>query len=243
MSISVRDRKLLWANSGNRCAICDTELIDKYNNIIGEEAHIISSKPNGPRGDTPIAQSKIDSYENLILLCPNHHTEIDSNVNYWTVEKLKEIKNKHEEDVARGLDNTNIRHNMFEEEDLEKLKSFLNSFNHLFTYIIDSGSEIAHMMPSDVHIELDYISQASCYDSLRAYNREINQYQDIIYKNCIDLYNETIGKYRYEGTDYGIVFDFGKNTNVRIMDVKNRIEPYLRNIIDAYFKLKEILEY
>lgn len=81
MSISVRDRKLLWANSGNRCATCDTELIDKYNNIIGEEAHIISSKPNGPRGNTLIAQSEIDSYENLILLCPNHHTEIEININ------------------------------------------------------------------------------------------------------------------------------------------------------------------
>lgn len=243
MSISVRDRKLLWSNSGNRCAICNTELIDKYNNIIGEEAHIISSKPNGPRGDTSIAQSEIDSYENLILLCPTHHAEIDKNVDYWTVEKLKETKKIHEEKVKIGLDNTNIRHNMFEKEDLEKLKYFLDSFNNLFIYIIDSVSEIAHMMPSDVHIELDYISQISYYNRFKAYSRKINQYQDIIHKNCIDLYNETMGKYRYEGTDYGIVFDFDKNTNVYIMDVKNKIEPYLKNIIEAYFKLKEMLEY
>lgn len=86
---------------------------------------------------------------------------------------------------------------MFKEEDLKKLKGFLNSFNHLFTYIIDSGSEIAHMMPSDVRIELYYITEASCYDGFRAYNREINKYQDIIHKNCIDLYNETMGKYIY----------------------------------------------
>ena len=133
-------------------------------------------------------------------------------------------------DVARGLDNTNIRHNMFEKEYLEKLKSFLNSFNHLFTYIIDSGSEIAHMMPSDVHIELDYISKISYYIKFKAYNREINKYQDIIHKNCVDLHNKTTRTYRYEGTNYGIVFDFDKNTNVRIMDVKNNIEPYLKNI-------------
>lgn len=211
--------------------------------MIGEQAHIISSKPNGPRGDTPIAQSEIDSYENLILLCPTHHAEIDKDTNSWTVEKLKETKKIHEEKVKIGLDNTNIRHNMFEKEYLEKLKYFLDSFNHLFTYIIDSWSEIAHMMSSDVHIELDYITEASCYDGFRAYNREINKYQDIIHKNCIDLYNETIGTYIYEGIDYGIVFDFNKNTNVYIMDVKNKIEPYLRNIIEAYFKLKEILEY
>lgn len=207
--------------------------------MIGEQAHIISSKPNGPRGDTPIAQSEIDSYENLILLCPTHHAEIDKDTNSWTVEKLKETKKIHEEKVKIGLDNTNIRHNMFEKEDLEKLKGFLNSFNHLFTYIIDSGSEIVHMIPSDVRIELDYISQISYYNKFKAYSRKINQYQDIIHKNCIDLYNETIVTYRYEGTDYGIVFDFDRNRNAYIGDVKNNIEPYLRNIIDAYCKLKK----
>lgn len=230
-------------NSGKRCAICNTELIDKYNNIIGEEAHIISSKPNSPRGNIPIAQSEIDSYENLILLCPTHHAEIDKNVDYWTVEKLKETKKIHEEKVKIGLDNTNIRHNMFEKEDLEKLKYFLNSFNNLFKYIIYSGNEIAHRMPSDVINELDFITKTSCYDSFRAYNIEINKYQDIIFNNCRYLNDETIGTYIYEGTDYGIGFDFNKNTNVYIMDVKNKIEPYLRNIIEAYFKLKEMLEY
>lgn len=243
MSISDKDKKLLWAKSGNRCAICKRLLAGETNELIGEQAHIISSKPNGPRGGTPIAQSKIDSYENLILLCPTHHAEIDKDTNSWTVEKLKETKKIHEEKVKIGLDNTNIRHNMFEKEGLEKLKGFLNSFNHLFTYIIDSGIEIARMMPSDVRIELDFIAEASCYNGFRAYNIEINKYQDIIHKNCKDLYSETIGTYRYEGTDYGIGFDFNKNTNVHIMDVKNKIEPYLRNIIEAYFKLKEILEY
>ena len=52
-----------------------------------------------------------------------------------------------------------------------------------------------------------------------------------------------MGKYRYEGTDYGIIFDFDRNRNAYISDVKNNIEPYLNNIIEAYFKLKEILEY
>lgn len=242
MSISDKDRKLLWSNSGNRCAICNI-MLTYGNNIIGEEAHIISSKQNGPRGNMPIAQSAIDSYENLILLCPNHHTEIDRNVDYWTVEKLKEIKRKHEEKVERGLDDTNIRHNMFEEEDLKKLKYFLDSFNNLFTYIIDLGSEIAYMMPSDVINKLDSITEASRYNSFRAYNREINQYQDIIFNNCISLNNETMGKYNYDVANDGIVFDYGRNGDVHIGDVKNEIEPYLINIIDAYCKLKKILEY
>lgn len=99
------------------------------------------------------------------------------------------------------------------------------------------------MMPSDVRIELDYIRQISYYNKFKAYNRKINQYQDIIHKNCKDLYSETIGTYRYEGTDYGIVFNFDRNRNAYIGDLKNNIEPYLRNIIDAYCKLKKMLEY
>lgn len=128
---------------------------------------------------------------------------------------------------------------MFEKEYLEKLKYFLDSFNHLFTYIIDSWSEIARMMPSDVLNELDFITEASCYNGFRAYNIEINKYQDIIFNNCRYLNDETIGTYIYEGTDYGIVFDFDRNRNAYIGDVKNNIEPYLRNIIDAYCKLKK----
>lgn len=132
---------------------------------------------------------------------------------------------------------------MFKKEDLEKLKYFLDSFNNLFTYIIDSWSEIAHRMPSDVLNELDFITEASCYNGFRAYNIEINKYQDIIFNNCRYLNEETIGTYIYDGANDGIVFDFDRNRNAYIGDVKNNIEPYLRNIIEAYFKLKEILEY
>ena len=37
-------------------------------------AHVIARRPGGPRGD---ATGGDDTYNNLILLCPTHHTEID----------------------------------------------------------------------------------------------------------------------------------------------------------------------
>ena len=97
MAITDKTRKILWAKSGNRCSICKKELINKISEegdfIVGEECHIISSQPNGPRHKENI--ENYDTYENLILLCRNHHKEIDSNVSTYTEEILQYIKTNH----------------------------------------------------------------------------------------------------------------------------------------------------
>ena len=100
MAISQRDIKILWALSGNCCSFpgCFNELITKETefSILAEMAHIIAQSPGGPRGVSTLSQKERDSYENLILLCPFHHTIIDNDRNTWTVDKLHEIKLKHE---------------------------------------------------------------------------------------------------------------------------------------------------
>ncbi len=107
MSILDKDRKHLWAKSGNRCAICRQELFHSNKNNedfnIGEECHIVSSQLNGPRHID--YYQDYDSYDNLILLCRNHHKEIDdqSNISIYTKEKLHQIKDKHEKWVSDSL--------------------------------------------------------------------------------------------------------------------------------------------
>lgn len=111
MAISDKDRKRLWAKSGNRCAICRQELIKTNDNQsdfnIGEECHIVSSKPSGPRHES--GWENYDVYENLILLCRNHHKTIDdiSNILLFPKESLIEIKSKHEAWVKEELSTTN----------------------------------------------------------------------------------------------------------------------------------------
>jgi len=111
MAISDKDRKRLWAKSGNRCAICRQELIMTNDNQsdfnIGEECHIVSSKPNGPRHEN--GWENYDVYENLILLCRNHHKTIDdvSNILLFPKESLISIKSKHEAWVKEELSTTN----------------------------------------------------------------------------------------------------------------------------------------
>ncbi len=112
MAISDKDRKRLWAKSGNRCAICRQELIMTNDNQsdfnIGEECHIVSSKPSGPRHES--GWENYDVYENLILLCRNHHKTIDdiSNILLFPKESLIKIKSKHEAWVKEELSTTKI---------------------------------------------------------------------------------------------------------------------------------------
>jgi HNH endonuclease len=103
------DIKLLWGRSGNRCAICKMELSptgDKY--TLGEMAHIVARSFDGPRGDKDLPLDERDNYSNLILLCPNHHSEIDKDPDVWSRSKLLARKSKHEKWVSRQLDQRRI---------------------------------------------------------------------------------------------------------------------------------------
>lgn len=61
--------------------------------IIGEECHIVSPAGLGPRAGQPV---DADGYANLILLCPNDHRLIDTLLDDYPVERLREIKSSHE---------------------------------------------------------------------------------------------------------------------------------------------------
>jgi hypothetical protein len=107
VTVSDRTRKLLWGKAGNRCSICNHLLsepgdVETSEAPIGEEAHIISSKPRGPRY-APLPGEKRDSYDNLILVCPNHHRVIDDKDQAagWSVERLQVVKTQHEAKVAK----------------------------------------------------------------------------------------------------------------------------------------------
>jgi len=99
-----KDIKILWGRSANRCAICKIELTpDGEIETIGEIAHIISRSPQGPRGDDALLSTERDDYSNLILLCPNHHSEIDKFPDSWPTEKLHQLKEEHEKWVSEQL--------------------------------------------------------------------------------------------------------------------------------------------
>jgi hypothetical protein len=98
--------------SGNICAFPDCHLLLTANGtpddpvvVLGEMAHIVAESPNGPRGDSPLTTEQRNRYENLILLCNQHHQLIDSKeaLPKYTVERLHAMKEAHEQWVRRTL--------------------------------------------------------------------------------------------------------------------------------------------
>jgi len=109
MGITSKTRKLIWGRSGNRCAICRNVLcaeatLEDDESIIGDECHIISKKTNGPRYDPNYPKNKLDSCDNLLLLCRIHHKQVDDQYKLYTIEDLRKIKENHEKWVAIQLD-------------------------------------------------------------------------------------------------------------------------------------------
>jgi hypothetical protein len=108
MAITEKTRKILWARSGNRCALCrrllvmpETTMDDAA--VISDECHIVSAKQNGPRGSKKLPQDEYDKPANLLLLCKVHHKQVDDQENTFTIEHLTTTKAKHEKWVCDSL--------------------------------------------------------------------------------------------------------------------------------------------
>jgi hypothetical protein len=102
VAISDRTRKILWARAGGRCSICRELVVTEGTDtddpsVFGQEAHIISEAPNGPRHADVFDYY---AYDNLILLCSKDHKKVDDQVGYYTTARLKKIKQEHENWVA-----------------------------------------------------------------------------------------------------------------------------------------------
>ena len=109
MAISTKTRKILWARSGNRCAVCRHELViegttDDLAAIVGDECHITSKRPTGPRSRLGTeADAELDSYDNLILLCKTHHRLVDEQTSKFSIDRLRQTKTAHEQWVRETL--------------------------------------------------------------------------------------------------------------------------------------------
>lgn len=110
MGVTEKDIKLLWGRAAERCSFpdCKTRLtqdkkLASSSFPLGEQAHIIGENESSPRGRSNLTEAERNSYFNLILLCPNHHTIIDKNPEDYTVEKLHLLKDQHEYWVQHRL--------------------------------------------------------------------------------------------------------------------------------------------
>lgn len=190
--MKMKDVKLLWGRSGNRCAFpgCKIELTtDGSETTLGEMAHIVADSPDGPRGESDLTPEARDNYSNLILLCPTHHTLIDKNPEEWTVEKLKLMKLEHEHWVTHKLEQDKIYINPIDNSDFlksreEEWKKFAG--NKVWIIVSLTPLSISDDRINPLNPELltlinslrlpDFYAQHSPLFSLNSYNTRPNEY-------------------------------------------------------------------
>jgi hypothetical protein len=93
--------KRLFARSSNRCAYphCTVEIV-QGDTVVGEICHIRAVRPDGPRHDPDQRPGTRHGYDNLILLCANHHKVVDDDPEAYTVDRLLKMKADHESQAA-----------------------------------------------------------------------------------------------------------------------------------------------
>lgn len=109
---TVETIKMLLLRSGNQCAFpnCNHVIFNNQNILVAECCHIEAAMPGGERYNSTQTDEDRRSIDNLLFLCHQHHVETDD-VNAYTVEKLKDIKVKHEKQfrgATMSVDDTNI---------------------------------------------------------------------------------------------------------------------------------------
>ena len=71
-------------------------MINRDGVMIGKICHIEAAEPGGKRFNAKMSNEQRRGFENLILLCGDHHTVIDSHEVKYPVTKLRQMKANHE---------------------------------------------------------------------------------------------------------------------------------------------------
>jgi len=127
----------LFAKSGNKCAFenCTHKLFAEDGTFIAEVCHIEAAMKGGERFREQMTNDERRNQENLILLCHAHH-KISDNVIKYKVDKLQEIKRKHEAKFISGGESIKLTETNFNsvitkyEEELKRLLEILSKLVH-----------------------------------------------------------------------------------------------------------------
>lgn len=145
-----RTLKILFTLSGNQCAYpeCSNNIIEQATEyspelVTGQISHIYAIRKKGPRGKPRLTEKELNSPENLILLCPNHHVRVDGQHKSYPAEMLKRWKRDHENKMRnRGFTDSDSFYRMRVptelvderiEEELKKLRKsrFFAAFDNV----------------------------------------------------------------------------------------------------------------
>jgi len=150
--IGIRHKAALGARAAGICSrpgcqVGLTRLVDGGKNYnVGEMAHVIAQSPAGPRGNSA---GGADTYDNLILLCPTCHREIDkAPAGLFPGALFHSWKKQHEERIRK----IGLEQRCSTAADLAQAIGLLLRENHTIWKTLGPKSEVAETNPgSNAH--------------------------------------------------------------------------------------------
>ena len=94
----------LYLLSGNQCAFpeCSHPIIIEDGTYVGDLCHICAAEEGGERFDQTQTNEDRRQFENLMLMCHNHHV-VTNDVAAYPVSRMRQVKADHERRFERGL--------------------------------------------------------------------------------------------------------------------------------------------
>ena len=96
----------LYMKSGNQCAFpgCYNAMVDDNGNFIGQICHIEAAEAGGERFNPNMTNEERRAFDNLMLMCYEHHVVTNDVVKY-PVSELKRMKREHESKFSNVVEN------------------------------------------------------------------------------------------------------------------------------------------
>lgn len=226
--------------SGNECAYpnCSKKLIaEDGKSIVSKICHIAAASPEGPRYDDSMTDDERRGFDNLILLCDEHHVMIDNkeNENLFPTSLLKQWKNEHIKKILELSSNKNLlsKHPL-------ALNKVINSIGKKMDEVLDLPEITNAPNPDDKILFNNVVSYKSVIEEFAPYQVKLNKIYEEIEKEGStkkELVLHNIKRvYISVRKDYPTINEIRKNADVILDKV---IEKIWENIDNAPNKLDE----
>lgn len=223
--IPARVVKELYAKSGNCCAFsgCNEQLFEDAN--VGQICHIQGVNPGSARYNPDLPEEVVNSIDNLILLCSNHHKLIDEREDLFPVKKLLEMKKTHENFVSQAIFQSNRK--MF----FDNLQRIFQE-NNFDRIILEQGYEAPFedsvFVNADIGCEqIRNLLNTNCALGLSGEERK----EIYIFAESLDYLMLGLGTNAHSNGN-GIAIPDYKENDLRV------IREILKNLLDEYKKYR-----
>ncbi|MFJ5361877.1 hypothetical protein ACIPUG_13080 [Pectobacterium sp. CHL-2024] len=199
----------LFSLSGNLCYFrgCHNIMINSSGDFIAQICHIEAAMPGGERFNENMSNEQRRSFDNLILLCYEHHVTTND-VEIYDVKSLKDMKHNHESIFAEDLV---VNKMLLSLKDYTRDNSFkeVSNLKNLFIIIWGENYDVGQD-------ELD--------DAIKSFNSSIRKYLNLtpfsrkVFACGIARSNHPVNIYRIDNESLYVDFHeickaFGRPTN------------------------------